>query len=194
MPLDNPCISDNSFLMLCKTRILYIYIYILMLKGHCCVLLEFVLYMYVTLFTIEEGTKRKISENGTQLGGESKRAVPDEEERESEQKSEAPQSTTAKQAVAARDSEKDGVKVSGGHPRELSGATEDRGHRQDNRENSNERDSVGQKPGGKRRHPTDGSQESPRVPNSKKILMGKCSTKGLPVYQLFLFGCFFPKI
>lgn len=162
-----------------------------MLKVHCCVLMEFVLYMYVTLFTIEEGTKRKISENGTQLGGESKRAVPDEEERESEQKSEAPQSTTAKQAVAARDSEKDGVKVSGGRPRESSGATEDRGHHQDNRENSNERDSVGQKPGGKRRHPTDGSQESPRVPNSKRILMGKCSHKGLHVYQLFLFGVFF---
>ncbi|XP_061196696.1 uncharacterized protein LOC133204972 [Saccostrea echinata] len=120
-----------------------------------------------------KGTKRKISENEAESSGENKRPVPPGEEKEqgwevSGFKAEGSLQTTVPSSGSSK------AKDTGIQPRETTGEKVHHGEGQEhgNMENiRNEDSSVTHKPGGKRRHPTDSSQGSPRVPESKRILM-----------------------
>ncbi|XP_062567288.1 uncharacterized protein LOC134229558 [Saccostrea cucullata] len=119
-----------------------------------------------------KGTKRKISENETESSGDNKRTVPPGEEKEQGQEVSGykGEGTTAPSSGSSKSED------TGTQPREITTAGE-KFHHGEGQEHGNvesirnEDGSVTHKPGGKRRHPTDSSQGSPRVPESKRILM-----------------------
>lgn len=125
--------------------------------------LVFVLFSNRSVLHFVEGTKRKISENETESSGENKRSVSREEREEGQEA--AGFKTEGAHHSTVPSSGDDITRERGTHPKESFTNSEEKGHWQGDQEHHI-------KPSGKRRHPTDNSQGPPRIPESKKILMG----------------------
>uniref|UniRef100_A0A8W8JQP2 Protein NO VEIN C-terminal domain-containing protein n=1 Tax=Magallana gigas TaxID=29159 RepID=A0A8W8JQP2_MAGGI len=121
-----------------------------------------------------KGTKRKISENDTESKGENKRPVLDGEEASGGSHQGTASHGGSSHSTADSASEGDRVKGDARSPKEWTGNDKRHSIQEDLGDVENrdkDRDSEDPRSSGKRRHPTDSSQGSSRMPDSKRLLM-----------------------